>query len=593
MKTITRKLLYLLLLVPALAFAKPATERPLIGISCGGSEKSAKLNMQYAEAVRKGGGTPMLIPIIADSLTLRDILCRLDGVIMSGGEDIAPAYYGEEPHANLGKVNDFRDTYDLRVARMAHNMNIPMLGICRGLQLINVVFGGTLVQDIPSQRPAWNLSHRARSGEEPPMHEVTFEANSQLAKMFGVTKLNTNSYHHQAVKDIAPGLRIVAKASDSTPEAIESTEEYPVWGVQFHPEKMLANGDEASLNLFKAFVGKADTFRRAKAIHKRITSVDSHTDAPGAFKGSYNMGERTKRQVNIPKMEEGMLDAQYLACWVRQRANDDEGRKKAVARTNLLMERTLKQIEMNSDRLELARTPEDIARIKASGKKAVLLAIENAYGVGSIADFERVHKMGVTYVTLCHSLNNDYCDSSSDKTKRWKGLSPLGREAVSEMNRLGIMIDVSHASEDTFWDVLKLSKKPVIASHSTARAIFDHDRNMTDKQLRALAKQGGVAQATIVDIFAKKQAPNTAPGEGDAYLSDFMNHLLHMIKVAGVDHVGIGTDFDGGGGVKGCRGDNDLINITVALLENGFSEEDIAKIWGGNFLRVMREVQSK
>lgn len=594
MKTIAKKLLCLLLLVPALAFAQSATERPVIGISCGATNGTAKLKLEYAEAVRKAGGTPVLIPVMTDSLVLRDILYRLDGIIMSGGEDIAPSYYGEEPHANLGKVNDFRDTFDIMVARMAHNMNIPMLGICRGMQLINVVFGGTLVQDIPSQCPTWRLSHRARSGEEPPMHEVKFEANSQLAKMFGTTKLSTNSRHHQAVKVPAKGFRVVGWAADSTPEAIESAEEYPVWGVQFHPESMVAEGDEAALNLFKAFVRKADTFRRAKDIHSRILSIDSHTDAPGAFRNNYNMGNRTTRLVNIPKMEEGYLDGQYLACWVRQRENNEEGVKNAVARANLLIERTLKQIEKNSDRVELARTPEDFARIKAAGKKAIFLAIENAYGVGSsIADFERVHKLGVTYITLCHSLNNDYCDSSSDKTKRWKGLSPLGREAVKEMNKLGIMIDISHASEDTFWQVLKYSKKPIIASHSGSQAIFNHDRNLTDAQLKALAKSGGVAQATIVDIFAKEQAPNTAPGRGDANLSDFMKHLLHMIKVAGVDHVGIGTDFDGGGGVKGCRGDNDLINITVRLLEEGFSESDIAKIWGGNFLRVMKEVQNK
>lgn len=154
------------------------------------------------------------------------------------------------------------------------------------------------------------------------------------------------------------------------------------------------------------------------------------------------------------------------------------------------------------------------------------------------------------------------------------------------MNRLGIMIDLSHAAEITFWDVLKYSKAPVIVSHSSASAIYRHDRNLTDEQLRALAAHGGVAQACLVDEFLNPDAKKTN-------LTDFMKHLLHMVEVAGIDHVGIGSDFDGGGGVKGCNGDNDFINITVRLLEHGFTETDIAKIWGGNFLRVMKQVQTK
>lgn len=260
-----KKLLYLSLIIPFLAFAKPTPERPLVGISCGSSKSSTSLKLEYVEAVRKGGGTPILIPVMTDSLVLRDILCRLDAIIMSGGEDIAPAYYGEERHERLGKVNDVRDTYDLMLARMAHDINIPMLGICRGVQLINVVFGGTLVQDIPSQRPTWNLMHRYRVKGEKPMHKVNLDSNSQLAKMFGTSKLNTNSSHHQAVNKVAPGFKIVGRATDGTPEAIESIENLPVWGVQFHPEAMVANGDEAALNLFKAFIRKADKFRKAKS----------------------------------------------------------------------------------------------------------------------------------------------------------------------------------------------------------------------------------------------------------------------------------------------------------------------------------------
>ena len=249
-----KKLLCLLLLVPFFALAKPAAERPLIGISCGEANGRAKLNLQYVEAIRKGGGTPVLIPVMTDSVALRDLLCRLDGIVMSGGEDVAPAYYGETPHEKLETVNDYRDTYDFMVVAIARDLKLPMLGICRGVQLLNVYFGGTLYQDIPSQRPDWNLAHRARVKGEKPLHKVLIEPDSQLAKMFGTTELNANTSHHQAVKKVAPGFRIVARAADGTHEGIESIEGLPVWGVQFHPEGMYADGNSVALNVFKAFV---------------------------------------------------------------------------------------------------------------------------------------------------------------------------------------------------------------------------------------------------------------------------------------------------------------------------------------------------
>ena len=254
MKTNLKKLLGLLLIVPLFAMAHPAPKRPLIGISCGAGKGKTSLKLEYVEAVRNAGGTPILIPVMTDSLALVDILQRIDGLILSGGEDVAPAYYGETPHEKLETVNDLRDTYDFMLAGIAHKMNLPMLGICRGVQLLNVYFGGTLYQDIPSQRPDWNLAHRARVKGEKPLHKVLIEPDSQLAKMFGTTELNANTSHHQAVKKVAPGFRIVARAADGTHEGIESTEGLLVWGVQFHPEGMYANGNSVALNVFKAFV---------------------------------------------------------------------------------------------------------------------------------------------------------------------------------------------------------------------------------------------------------------------------------------------------------------------------------------------------
>ena len=565
----------------------PLKKRPLIGLSCSHPGNNSSTRMTYTESVIQAGGIPMLIPITTDSIVLTDIVNRLDGIILIGGGDIHPSYFNEDPIEQLGEVDSLRDVYDLALIRFAARRNIPMLGICRGEQLINVAFGGTLYQDIPTQHPDTTVHHDQESSSSVPTHAVNLLPGSAMATITGQTQLFTNTHHHQAVKQTAPGFQITAWASDSIPEAIESTWEYPIWGVQFHPEALTVAGDSISARFFHFLIEKADTYRHAKEIQHRILSIDTHTDTPLDFDETYNIGTRAKSQVCIPKMEEGGLDGQYLACWVRQGPCDEEGSRKAIARVDELIKGIYHQVEMNRDRCAIARTPDDLPRLKAEGRKAFYIGIENGYGIGKdLKNIARFHNLGVTYITLCHTRNNDICDSSSDSTARWNGLSPYGRKVVKEMNRLGIMVDLSHAAESTFWDVLKYSKKPIIASHSSASAIYKHDRNLTDEQLRALAAHDGVAQACLVDEFLNPDAKK-------ANLTDFMNHLLHMIEVAGIDHVGIGSDFDGGGGVKGCNGDNDFINITVRLLEHGFTETDIAKIWGGNFLRVMRQVQNR
>lgn len=586
-----KKLLFMVIAAVCGLFAIAQTSplksdvKPLIGVSCSHPGNNSSTRLTYSNAVIKAGGTPVLIPITTDSLVLRDVLNRVDGLLLIGGEDIHPSYFGEAPIPELGKVDPIRDIYDIALIRMAGDMNIPMFGVCRGEQLINVAFGGTLYQDIPSQYHKTPLQHKQKEAGTELTHLVKFDEGSIMADIIGQNELMTNTFHHQAVKKVAPGFRISAWSEDSIPEAIESTEGRPIWGVQYHPEYPTNNGDEVSSRFFYFFLNEADKFRRAKEIHRKHLTIDTHTDTPLRFKGKYNIGNREKTQVCLPKMEEGLLDGQYLACWVKQGKCDAENTKKAVDRVNSLIESVYTQVEKNKERVEIARTPADFKRIKSQGKKAFFLGIENAYGVGSsLKDIKRVKDLGVTYITLCHTKNNDYCDSSSDTIARWNGLSPFGKKAIKEMNSLGIMIDVSHASEKTFWDVIKYSNKPIIASHSSSRALYDHDRNLTDDQLRAIAKNGGVAQACIVNEFLRKDKKK-------ACLDDFINHLCHMIEVAGIDHVGIGTDFDGGGGVKGCRGDNDLIRITVKLLEKGYSEEDIAKIWGKNFLRVMEASQ--
>lgn len=560
---------------------------PIIGISCSHPGYNSSVRMTYSESVIKAGGIPIIIPITTDSTTLTRIINNLDGIILTGGEDIHPSYYHETPIQQLGNVDSLRDIYDMKLIRFAACRNIPMLGICRGEQLINVAFGGTLYQDIPTQHPDSSIHHQQKLPSSMPTHLINLLPNSIISNITGKLQLFTNSHHHQAVKQVAPGFRITAWATDSIAEAIENADGHPIWGVQFHPEALTVAGDSTFLSFFHFIVNKASIYKKAKEIHEQILSIDTHTDTPLNFNNLYNICQREDTKVSIPKMKEGKLDAQYLACWVAQGPCDKEHTQKAIDRINELLQRIYYQVEQHKDACEIARSSDDLKRIKKAGKKAFYIGIENGYGIGrDLSNIARYQKMGVTYITLCHTRNNDICDSSSDSTSHWKGLSPYGRKVVKEMNKQGILIDLSHASESTFWDVLKRSKFPVIASHSSANAIYAHDRNLTDKQLRALAINGGVAQACLVDEFLR-------PDYRNANLEDFMTHLYHMIEVAGIDHVGIGSDFDGGGGVKGCNGDNDLINITTHLLEHGYNEADIAKIWGGNYFRVLKAVQSR
>ena len=522
-----------------------------------------------------------MIPVCTDSMTLREVVGCIDGIIMTGGGDIHPSYFGEEMVDECGVPDSVRDIYDIHLIKLASQHCIPMLGICRGEQLINVAFGGTLFQDLPSQFPGDTLFQHRNAD-----HEVILQTDSWISNITRVDSFVATSYHHQAIKDVAPGFIVSGWSNDNVIEVIENVDGYPIWGVQFHPERMFEDNYPIASSIFDFFIKKASTYRHAKELHRKISSIDTHTDSPLDFKGAYSIGNRGQYQVDIPKMREGYLDAQYLACWVRQGELTPSGRLKAKNRIDELIESIYQQVERNFESCGIARTTHDIYKLKSDGKKAFLIGIENGYALGKdINLIEEYFKKGVTYITLCHSINNDICDSSSDKSgPKWNGLSPDGKKVIAEMNRLGILIDLSHASDATFWDVMNLSEVPVFASHSSSRAIYNCDRNLSDEQLRAIAETGGVAQACLVDEFLTSNPKSSN-------IEDFMNHLCHMIDVAGIDHVGIGSDFDGGAGVKGCNGDNDLIQITMRLIERGFSDEDIAKIWGGNFLRVLSNAQ--
>lgn len=569
-------------------FADPrANQQPLIGVSSSRtSSGGSSVPGTYIEAILKAGGQPLIIPVMTNGTVLRDIVKYLDGLVMTGGEDFNPLYYKEQAIPDMNDIDSIRDIYDLVLLKLATDRNVPVLGICRGEQAINVAFGGTLYQDIPTQHQDKSVKHRQSEPKEIGTHKVSVAEDSQLSKILGKTEVFVNSFHHQGVKAVAPGFKSVATAQDGIVEAIEAYPDKRIIGVQWHPEGHVAGGDTTMLKLFKFIVSEAKTFRKAKELHKRIFSIDTHCDTPLEFKkAGFDIGKRESNQVNIPKMKEGMLDAIFFAAYTAQGARDKVSSQAAVDKIEGLIKGIHSQVEENNDMSEIAYTTDDLARIKSAKKKAIFIGIENGYGIGKdIQNIARFKKMGVNYITLCHTKDNDICDTSSDTTHEWNGLSPFGKEVVKEMNRQGVMIDISHVSEKTFWDVIKLTTKPIIASHSSVQALCYHDRNLTDKQMQALAKNGGVVQICLVDLFVNK-------GRKKASLTDAIEHIDYAVKVAGMNHVGIASDFDGGGGLIGCNGSNDMINITMKLIEKGYSDEDIAKIWGGNFLRVMATVQ--
>ena len=557
---------------------------PIIGITGNFSEGNLSLAPGYYASILKAGGVPLIIPPFENDNILINLLDNIDGLLLSGGGDINPLFLKEEPVKELHNINPYRDQQELLIARLAANRQIPMLGICRGIQIMNAALGGSLYQDIYSQTGSELIKHNQDLDRAYASHTVRIATDSQLAKIMGQNTLPVNSFHHQAVKEPAPGFRISATSADGIIEAIESTEGKSMLGVQWHPECFILNGDECMMPLFNWLLQEADSFRQAKALHQRILTLDSHCDTPMFFEQGINFATRDpKIKVDLHKMTEGRQDATIMVAYLPQKERTDEALLAATAKADQLLNEIEHMVAMNCTAIDIAYTPKDLYRLKQAGKKAIMLGIENGYAIGKdLSNIERFRKRGVVYMTLCHNGNNDICGSARYNEGNL-GVSDFGEQVIHEMNRVGMLVDLSHAGEQSFYDALDISCQPVVCSHSSSRALCDHPRNLTDEQLKAIARKGGVVQLCLYGGFLRTDRPAT--------IDDAIEHLHHIVNLIGVDHVGIGTDFDGDGGIIGCNDSSELINFTRKLLYERYSEEDIQLIWGGNFLRVMQQAQ--
>ena len=558
------------------------SHKPIIGVSANRAEGTSRVADAYINAVINAGGVPLLIPGFVNLELLMQFAELCDGILLTGGGDISPDLLGEEALPEVGTPNEERDREEIALAYIAMKRQIPLLGICRGHQVINVTCGGKNYQDIAKQHKVSPLRHSQEEARNVATHEVEIEKSSLLFNILDGEKVMTNSFHHQAVCEVAPGFVENARTADGVNEGIEKPF-YPVLGVQWHPEPMAAEMNKEHLAIFEWLVNEAAIYKRAKRFHKAELSLDSHCDTPMFFGEGVNITDNDDRvQTNIPKMMDGGLDASCMVAYIKQEERSEEGLNKAIAKCKGIIDTLIAQIEAADNAIQV-RNREELLIAKRCGKKAIFVGIENGYGIGKdISLLEYYKHKGIIYMTLCHNGDNDICDSAKGNAEH-NGLSDFGKEVVKELNRLGIMVDLSHAGDKSFYDALELSKSPIIASHSSCRAICNHRRNLTDEQIVALAKKGGVMQICIYDHFLNN--------DGVASVKTIADHIDHVVNLVGVDYVGIGTDFDGGGGVPGCNGANEIINLTCELIRRGYGDGDLKKIWGENFLRVLDEVK--
>ena len=554
--------------------AKP---RPLIGISANTADIDLTLRRVYCDQIVRAGGVPMVLPPVDDAEVLINMLEGIDGLVLTGGADYNPLWYGEQPEKELHTINSTRDLPELLLTRLAFNRQIPILGICRGVQTMAIALGGNLVQDLKTP-----LKHSQDAPRSEATHSVTITEGSTLYALYGQETF-VNSFHHQAVKDCGSHLHVVATAPDGVIEAVESTEQKALMGVQWHPEWMGGEG----LKLFEWLTQHSREFKAAKVLHREILTLDSHCDTPMFFPQGVHFEQRDPKVLyDLHKMTDGKQDAVTMVAYLPQHPKPGELPEGMSPRqyADSIFDQIEAIVAHESNYVALARTPQQLYENKAMGKKSIMLGIENGLAIeDDIRNIAHFAQRGIVYITLCHNGDNAICDSARG-TQTHGGVSAFGEQVIGEMNRLGMMVDLSHGAETSFFDALSISQTPIVCSHSNCKALCDVPRNLTDAQLKALAQAGGVAQITLYHGFLRK--------EGEADIRDAMAHLNHAIDVMGIDHVGLGTDFDGDGGIKGLADASELINFTTAFLRQRFSKADIKKIWGENWLRVMRQVQA-
>lgn len=569
-----------------------AQRKPVIGLTANHSDIDFTLREAYCQQIVKAGGVPVIVPSVADKDVVINTLERIDALVLTGGGDYNPLWCGEQPSPKLHNINAVRDAAELLITQLAFNRQIPMLGICRGMQTLAMALGGHVAQDISECKTLCEgaaVKHSQDADRSEPTHSVTLKEGSTLYNIYGTASLNVNSFHHQVVDNAGKRFAVTAVSTDGYIEAMESSERKSVIGVQWHPEWLGEDG----LPLFQWLTERAMEYRNAADMHSRMLTIDTHCDTPMFFHQGVDFTKRDPRiLVDLHKMTEGRQDATFMVCYLPQPKDGksfDEmvhfDVKTPTEYADFIFDRIESIVASKKDYLALARTPEDLLNNKMQGKKSIVLGIENGLAIGNdLGNLQHFADRGIAYMTLCHNGDNDICDSARGCNTHG-GVSEFGASVIAEMNRLGVMVDLSHGEEKSFYDALEISAKPIVCSHSNCRSLCDHPRNLTDDQLRALARKGGVAHTTFYPGFLK------AAGEAD--ILDGIAHLEHAIGIMGIDHVGIGTDFDGDGGVPGMADSSEIINFTIQLLRRRYSEEDIRKIWGGNWLRVMKLCQQK
>lgn len=559
-----------------------AKHRPLIGLTANYEGIDATLRERYYKQVVEAGGVPVIVPPVADTAVIINTLQQLDGLILTGGGDHNPLWMGEEPSPRLHNINRERDLAELLLVRLAFNRQIPMLGICRGIQTLAIALGGKVEQDIEQQ-----VKHSQDADRSEPTHSVCLVKDSTLYNIYGSERIMVNSFHHQAVSQPGKRFRVIARSADNIIEAIESSEYKSILGVQWHPEWLEAEGQK----IFRWLVERADEFYAAKQFHARNLTLDTHCDTPMFFPQGVRFDHRDSRiLVDLHKMTEGHQDAVTMVAYLPQPKVGEDFREKVEfpvegpkEYAELIFSKIEDIVAANKEYLSIARTPVDLYVNKLAGRKSIMLGIENGLALESdINNVKHFANRGIVYITLCHNGDNDICDSARGSNTH-NGVSAWGEKVIKEMNAQGVMVDLSHAAEKSFYDALDISATPIVCSHSNCKSLCDHPRNLTDDQLRKLAQKGGVAQITLYHGFVCK--------DGEATILDAMKHLEHAISIMGIDHVGLGTDFDGDGGIRGLANSSELMNFTIELMHRRYSIEDMEKIWGGNWLRVMKQVQ--